>query len=1056
MFSVFFIRRPIFASVISLIIIILGLISIPVLPIEQTPNITPPTVQVTANYPGASPGVLSETVALPIETEVNGVDDMIYMSSKCASDGSYTLTVTFKVGVDIDMATVLVQNRVSIAEPKLPEEVKRQGVTTQKQSTNMVMVVSLLADDSSVYDDIFQSNYINTRLVDVLKRVPGVGSVTVFGAKNFGMRIWLDPERLRARGLTTSDVLAAIREQNVQVAAGRVGAPPTTPGTDFTLTINTLGRLSEVSDYERMVVKVGEGGALVRLIDVARVELGAETYNQSMTLDRDVSIGMGIYQLPGANALDIAAGVREKMADLEQDFPKGLRSLIAYDSTRFINASISEVLTTLLIAVLLVVLTVYIFLQDLRTTLIPAATIPVSLIGTLFAMKLMGMSINTLSLFGIVLAIGIVVDDAIVVVENTMRIIDEEKLSARAATEKAMAEITGPVVATTLVLLAVFIPTAMMGGITGRLYQQFAITISIATVFSSINALTLSPALCGLLLRPTPEQRNVLFRGFERVLNASRIGFVGAVGGLGKRLPIAIVIYALFVGGAAFGFIKVPTGFIPDEDQGYMFVSAMLPEGASLERSQAVLDRMEEEIMALPGVEHTIGIGGYSFLDAVNTSNAASVIVTLDPWKDRTKTEESVAGILARTNAFLADYQQAAGIAFSPPPIQGLGSAGGFEFQLEDVGGSGYLLLENIADDLVLGGFQNQQLMRMNNSFRASTPQLYLDVDREKVKRLNIPLQDVFDTLQANLGSAYANDFNIFGRTYKVMAQADHRFRDRRDDITRLEVRNGAGQMVPLSTLLDVSDKVGPRTIFRYNNYPSATITGSAAPGFSSGQAIQAMTLLAKETLPASMKYEWSGTTYQELEAGNQAPLIFGLALLFVFLLLAAQYESWSTPLAVLMSVPFAILGGVGLTWMRGMDNNVYTQIGFVMLIGLSAKNSILIVEFAKQKVDEEGLSPLEAAIEAARLRYRAILMTAFSFLLGVIPLVVATGAGAASRRSLGTAVFGGMLIATLIGIFWIPVLYIFVMKVFGGKTGSKPASEPPPPAPAEPATADA
>jgi len=1056
MFSVFFIRRPIFASVISLIIIILGLISIPVLPIEQTPNITPPTVQVTANYPGASPGVLSETVALPIETEVNGVDDMIYMSSKCASDGSYTLTVTFKVGVDIDMATVLVQNRVSIAEPKLPEEVKRQGVTTQKQSTNMVMVVSLLAEDSSVYDDIFQSNYINTRLVDVLKRVPGVGSVMVFGAKNFGMRIWLDPERLRARGLTTSDVLAAIREQNVQVAAGRVGAPPTTPGTDFTLTINTLGRLSEVSDYERMVVKVGEGGALVRLIDVARVELGAETYNQSMTLDRDVSIGMGIYQLPGANALDIAAGVREKMAELEQDFPKGLRSLIAYDSTRFINASISEVLTTLLIAVLLVVLTVYIFLQDLRTTLIPAATIPVSLIGTLFAMKLMGMSINTLSLFGIVLAIGIVVDDAIVVVENTMRIIDEEKLSARAATEKAMAEITGPVVATTLVLLAVFIPTAMMGGITGRLYQQFAITISIATVFSSINALTLSPALCGLLLRPTPEQRNVLFRGFERVLNASRIGFVGAVGGLGKRLPIAIVIYALFVGGAAFGFIKVPTGFIPDEDQGYMFVSAMLPEGASLERSQAVLDRMEEEIMALPGVEHTIGIGGYSFLDAVNTSNAASVIVTLKPWEDRTKTEESVAGILARTNAFLADYQQAAGIAFSPPPIQGLGSAGGFEFQLEDVGGSGYLLLENIADDLVLGGFQNQQLMRMNNSFRASTPQLYLDVDREKVKRLNIPLQDVFDTLQANLGSAYANDFNIFGRTYKVMAQADHRFRDRRDDITRLEVRNGAGQMVPLSTLLTVSDKVGPRTIFRYNNYPSATITGSAAPGFSSGQAIQAMTLLAKETLPASMKYEWSGTTYQELEAGNQAPLIFGLALLFVFLLLAAQYESWSTPLAVLMSVPFAILGGVGLTWIRGMDNNVYTQIGFVMLIGLSAKNSILIVEFAKQKVDEEGLSPLDAAVEAARLRYRAILMTAFSFLLGVIPLVIATGAGAASRRSLGTAVFGGMLIATLIGIFWIPVLYIFVMKVFGGKTGSKPASEPPPPAPAEPATADA
>lgn len=1051
MFSTFFIRRPIFASVVSFFVVVLGIVSIPALPIEQTPNITPPTVQVTTSYPGASPEVLSQTIAMPIEKEVNGVDDMIYMSSMCSNDGRYTLTVTFEVGTDIDMATVLVQNRVSIAEPKLPEEVKRQGVTTQKQSTNMVMVVSLLADDTELYDDIYQSNYIDTKLVDSLKRVPGVGGVTVFGAKNYGMRIWLDPARLKARGLTTGDVLAAIREQNVQVAAGQIGAPPTTEGTEFTYTINTLGRLSEVSEYEDMIVKVGADGGLVRVRDIARVELGAETYGQSMTFDRNTSIGMGIFQLPGANALSIAEGVDAMMQELSGSFPPGLRYTIAYDSTNFIEASINEVFSSLLIAVLLVVLTVYVFLQDLRTTLIPSATIPVSLIGTLFVMNALGMSINTLSLFGIVLAIGIVVDDAIVVVENTMRIIDEEKLSAKEATEKAMGQITGPVVATTLVLLAVFVPTAMMAGITGRLYQQFAITISVATVFSSINALTLSPALCGILLRPTPEKRNFFFRGFERVLDASRTGYVSLVTRLVRRLAIAIVLYIAFVAGAVFGFMEVPSGFLPDEDQGFVFVNAMLPEGASLERSQAVLDDLERQILEIPGVDHTIGIGGYSFLDGVNTANAASVIVTLRPWEERTDVEQGIAAILGRANGFLHSYQPAAGFAFSPPPISGLGNAGGFEYMLEDRGGVGSLQLEQFANDLVLGGFQDPVLGRMNNSFRASTPQLFLELDREKVKRLGIPLQNVFDTLQANLGSAYANDFNAFGRTYKVMVQADHEYRDRVDDIVRLEVRNAAGDMVPLATLLTVDDQVGPRTIFRYNNYPSATITGAANPGYSSGQAIEAMAALSDRTLSSSMGYEWSGTTYQELKAGSDTIKTFGLALLFVFLFLAAQYESWATPLAVLLSVPFAILGGVALTAARGMDNNVYTQIGFVMLIGLAAKNAIMIVEFAKQKVDEEGVSFADAAIEGARLRYRAILMTAFSFLLGVIPLVIASGAGAGSRRSLGTAVFGGMLVATIVGIFWIPVLYVFVMKVCSRKPSpaATNASSPPSAAPA-------
>ena len=1053
MFSAFFIRRPIFASVVSFVVVVLGIVSIPELPIEQTPNITPPTVQVTTFYPGASPDVLAQTIALPIEKEVNGVDDMIYMSSMCSNDGSYSLTVTFEVGTDIDMATVLVQNRVSIAEPKLPEEVKRQGVTTQKQSTNMVMVVSMLPEEEGTYDAIYQSNFIDTRLVDPLKRVPGVGGVTVFGAKNFGMRIWLDPERMKSRGLTTSDVLAAIREQNVQVAAGQVGAPPTTDEIEFTLTLNTLGRLSDVDEFEDMVVKVGGDGALVRMRDVARVELGAETYAQTMTFDGRTSIGMGIFQLPGANALDIAEGISDTMAELSKTFPDGLGYTIAYDSTRFINASIDEVISTLLIAVLLVVLTVYVFLQDVRTTLIPSATIPVSLIGTLFVMNVLGMSINTLSLFGIVLAIGIVVDDAIVVVENTMRIIDEEKLPAKEATEKAMGQITGPVVATTLVLLAVFVPTAMMGGITGRLYQQFAITISVATVFSSINALTLSPALCGILLRPTPEQRGWFFRGFERILDSTRKGYVGLVSTLVRRLGFAVVLYAVFVGAAVFGFIKVPTGFLPDEDQGYVFVNAMLPEGASLARAEHVLEDLESHILEIPGVDHTIGIGGYSFLDGVSTANAASVIVTLETWTDRETVEKSVATILGRMNRYLFDYQPAMGFAFGPPPIMGLGSAGGFEFKLEDISGTADpLLLEQFANDLVAGGTQDPILTRMNSNFRASTPQLFLEIDREKVKRLNVRLQDVFDTLQANLGSAYANDFNAFGRTYKVMVQADSRFRDQTEDIERLEVRNAGGDMVPLSTLLDVEDLVGPRTIFRHNNYKAATITGAPTPGFSSGESITAMAALADRTLPDSMGYEWSGTTYQELEASGGILRTFGLALLFVFLFLAAQYESWSTPLAVLLSVPFAILGGVALTWLRGMDNNVYTQIGFVMLIGLSAKNAILIVEFAKQKVDEEGYSVVDAAVEGARLRYRAILMTAFSFLLGVIPLVIATGAGAGSRRSLGTAVFGGMLLATLIGIFWIPVLYVFVMRVFSRKPKPEPAGGTPPvvPAPAE------
>jgi HAE1 family hydrophobic/amphiphilic exporter-1 len=1039
-FSRFFIYRPIFASVVSIVIVLAGGITIPFLPIEQTPNITPPTVEVSAKYPGASASVIADTVAAPIEKEVNGVENMIYMSSKSSDDGTMTLTVTFEVGTDIDMATVLTQNRVAIAQPYLPEEVRREGVTTKKKSTNIVLMVNLLSPEGR-YDEIYQSNYVNTQIKDVLSRVAGVGEVKVFGAKDFGMRVWLDPERLKARGLTTNDVVAAIREQNVQVAAGQIGAPPSPSGQAFQYTVNAMGRLSDVEQFENIILKVDDEGGILRLRDVARVELGAQAYNWFVELDGAPSIAMGVYQLPGANALDVADGVRAEMDRLAERFPEGLTYTIAYDTTRFITASIKEVITTLFVAVVLVVLTVYVFLQDLRTTLIPALTIPVSLLGTFAVMAVMGLSINTLSLFGLVLAIGIVVDDAIVVVENTMRIMDEEGLERKEATVKAMGQITGPVIATTLVLLAVFVPTAMLGGITGRLYQQFALTIATATVFSSINALTLSPALCGMLLRPTPESRGILFNAFNRVFDASTKGYMKVVNAGLRKTVVVMVIWLVLVGLMVYGFRIVPGGFIPDEDQGYIMVNAQLPDGATLERTGEVMDRVSEILRETPGVSDEITIGGYSLLDAVVTPNSGAVFVTLDPWDERTSADLQVDAILRRLSAQMAQIQAAIVFPFNPPPIQGLGTAGGFEYQLQDRAGAGIQLLESVAGDLVYEGNADPVLTRMNSSMRASVPQLYIDVDRVKAKTLGVPLSEVFSTLQAFLGSAYVNDFNIFGRTYKVMIQADQQYRSRVEDINRLEVRDRDGRMVPLSTLVTVRDTAGPQTISRYNLYPSATITGVPAQGYSSGQAVAAMEALSARLLPPSMGYEWSGVTYQQIKAGRQAPFIFGLAIIFVFLFLAAQYESWSLPLAVILSVPLALLGGIFATFARAYDNNVYTQIGIVLLIGLAAKTAILIVEFAKEQ-RAEGKSLVEAASTASHLRFRPLLMTAFSFILGVIPLVVASGAGASSRRALGTAVFGGMLASTILGVFLVPVLYVVVQRIAGDRGPQEPADD--------------
>ncbi len=901
---------------------------------------------------------------------------------------------------------------------------KRQGVKTEKQSTSLTLMVNLISPDGR-YDDVFLSNYATTQVKDVLARVPGVGKVTTMGAKDFGMRIWLDPGKLKSRGLTTDEVVQSLREQNVQVAAGKIGQPPNPAGLNFEYAITTLGRLETVEQFENIVLKTGGAGEIVRVRDVARVELGAQDYSWYVQLDGSASVGLAVYQLPGSNALGVADGVRQVMAELEENFPDGLEALVAYDSTRYVEASIEEVIETLIIAILLVIFSVFIFLQDWRTTLIPSVTIPVSLIGTFAVMNMVGMSINNLSLFGLVLAIGIVVDDAIVVVENTMRLIDTKGLAAKEATAKAMEEVGGPIIATTAVLLAVFVPTAMMPGLTGRLYQQFAITISIATVFSSVNALTLSPALAGMLLRPSPEKRGKIFSAFNEMLEKGTGRYLGLVNRMVRSVGAMMLVYAGIIVATWLGLTRLPSGFIPDEDQGYFYANVQLPDGASMERTGQVLDRINEVLSGTPGVEHYITIGGYSFLNSVQASNYGAIIATLENWSERDE-ETHASALIAGLQQFMLSIQEGIAIAFGPPPITGLGAASGFTMEMQDRGGVGLQALETLAKDMVAAGNQSEVVTRLNQNFSASVPQIFIDVDRNRTKAYEVPLQTVFNTLQANLGSAYVNDFNLFGRTWKVMVQADQDFRSRVSDIERLEVRNAQGNMIPVGTLAQVRDTVGPQVITRFNMFRTATLSGVPASGYSSGQAVAEMERIAAQRLPRQMGYQWSGVTFQQIAAGNLAPLIFGLAIIFVFLFLAAQYESWSIPLAVLLSVPLAILGAAVLTGLRGLENNIYMQIGLVLLIGLSAKTAILIVEFAKQ-LREEGKPVVEAAVEAARLRFRPILMTAISFILGVIPLVIASGAGASSRQSLGTAVFGGMLLATVAGVFFIPLLYVAV-----------------------------
>lgn len=1038
MISKFFIHRPIFATVVSIVIVLVGSITIPLLPIEKTPDITPPTVVVSARYPGANANVIAETVATPLEEQINGVDGLLYMSSQSSDDGTMTLTVTFEVGTDVDMATVLVQNRVAIAEPLLPEDVTRYGIITQKQTTNITLVVGLESPDGR-YDSTYMSNYINIYLKDALSRVPGVGSIRVFGAKDFSMRIWLNPELLKARSLTTTDVLNAIREQNVQVAAGQIGAPPMEREQPFQYTIKTLGRLSSARQFEDIIVKTTEDGRILYLKDVAEIELGAEQYGSFAEYKGSPTVALGVFQLPGANSLSVAKNIRSVMEDLAKSFPEGLRYRVAFDPTRFISESIKEVFLTLLFAAVLVVLTVYVFLEDWRATLIPAITIPVSLIGTFAVMMLFGMSINTLTLFGLVLAIGIVVDDAIIVVENCSRIIDEEKLSPKDAAVKGMGQITGPVIATTLVLLAVFVPAGLVGGVSGRLYSQFAMTISTATVFSAINALTLSPALCGLFLRPSFKHRGLIGL-FDRFMKKTTSFYVAAVRHITRRTAIAMALFIVLGFATYLGFRLVPSGFLPQEDEGYFFVNIELPSGASLQRTRELTDQINHMLTETPGVSEYITIGGFSLLNSVSSSNAAAYFIMLEPWSERKDKALSVGAISERIQRQLFGIRDAICLAFAPPPIMGLGRAGGFDARVQDRGGAGLEELQRVGDQIVFASQSDPVVTRVNSAFRANVPQLYLDIDRVKAKRLGVSLSQIFGTLQSNLGTAYVNDLNLFGRTYKVMAQAGETFRASADEIRSLEVRNNAGNMVPLSTLLNVTNIAGPQTVFHYNLYPSTTIIGMPTPGYSSGQAMDAVRGLLDRNLPSSMGYEWSGMSYQEILAGNKAPVIFALASVFVFLFLAAQYESWFIPIAIVLSVPLALFGAIMFTMCRGYDNNIYTQIGIVLLIGLASKTAILLVEFAKHQ-HEEGQPVIESAVIAARIRFRPVLMTAFSFVLGVVPLVIATGAGAVSRRNLGTAVFGGMLVATILGVSLIPVFYVVIQNLAEYLTGHAKSS---------------
>ncbi len=1072
MISHFFIDRPIFASVLSIVITIAGLVAVSSLPVAQYPDVTPPTVLVMAMYPGANAQTVRDTVASPIEQQVSGVENMLYMSSQCTNDGTYTLTVTFKLGMNTDMAQVLVQNRVSLALPVIPELVQREGINVKKMSPNTLMIVNLVSPDQR-YDDIFLSNYATIQIKDELGRLPGVANIGYMGERDYSMRAWVDPEKLAMLDINADDVVSAISDQNVQVAAGQIGQQPVPAGQEFQLTINTLGRLTSAQQFGDIILKVTQIAAgaprgeaiitssqvqsisVVRLRDVARIELGSQQYDQSCTLDGKPSVALSVYQLPGFNALQTARGVYAKMEELKRRFPEGLEYQIVYDTTPFIRESVNEVFKTLRDAVILVAIVVLIFLQNWRAALIPLVAVPVAIVGTFAVMSALGFSLNNLSLFGLVLAIGIVVDDAIVVVENVERWLDQG-IEPREAARRAMDEVTGPVIAVGLVLAAVFVPAAFIGGITGVFFRQFAVTIAASTIISAFNSLTLSPALAAILLKPRHARRDPLqwaldmlfgwfFWLFNHAFNAGNYVYTGIVGILLRVSVIVLLIYAGLLWATYREFQRVPTGFIPQQDKGYLLVNVQLPDAAAVERTQRVMQSIERIARDSEGVAHTVGIAGQSLLTSVNAPNLGSMYVMLKEFHHRPglSADEISASLLAKIRH---DQHDALVTIFGAPPIDGLGTTGGFKLIVEDRGNLGLNTLQHVSDEIVTTGNETPGLQGLFNSSRAYAPWLSLNIDRTKCVALGLPLSEVFSTLQVYLGSYYVNNFNEFGRSWQVNVMADKQFRNRIESIKLLKVRNAQGVMVPLGTLLDVRDTSGPASLMRYNMYSSAAISGNLAAGTSSSEAIALVEKISQEKLAPSMATVWTELTFMQLQAGNTAMYAFSLAVVFVFLVLAAQYESWNLPLAVILVVPMCLLCSLIGVDLAGMEVNIFTQIGFIVLVGLASKNAILIVEFAKQQ-HAAGMPRREAAREASRLRLRPILMTSFAFILGVVPLVIAQGAGAEMRRTLGMAAFSGMLGVTVFGIFLTPVFYSALQRLtdWWSNAPDRPANAQPP-----------
>ncbi|WP_312366723.1 multidrug efflux RND transporter permease subunit [Ensifer sp.] len=1035
-FAHFFVDRPIFASVLSIVLLIVGSIAYFQLPVAQYPEIAPPTIVVRTAYPGADAETIANTVATPLEQEINGVENMLYMSSYSTADGSMALTITFKLGTDLDQAQVLVQNRVSIAEPRLPEDVRRIGITTAKSSPDLMMVVHLLSPNER-YDQLYVSNYARTRIRDLLVRLDGVGDVILFGEREYALRVWLDPEKLSAYSMTAGDVVQALREQNVQVSGGSIGAPPTPGDSAFQYTVTTDGRFSDARQFRYVIVKATESGRLVQLQDVARIELGAREYVNNSYLDGSPAVALGIFSRPGTNALDAADAIQKVMTDVSKDFPDGLEYRIVYNPTEFISESINEVYKTIGEAAILVALVVLVFLQSWRTAIIPIVAIPVSLVGTFALLYAFGFSLNMLTLFGLVLAIGIVVDDAIVVVENVERNL-ARGMSPREAAHVTMDEVGTAVLAISLVLIAVFVPTAFIPGIAGQFYLQFAVTISVATAISALNSLTLSPALAAILLKPHDEHHaehgNPITRFGRSLANGFNTGFDRMAEGYGwivrklvsTRLALAAALF-VFVGllGATWYMAQiVPRGFVPTMDQGYAIVVIQLPDGASLDRTDAVVKRASTMIQQVPGVKSAVAFAGFNGATFTNASNSGVIFASFKSFDERLEQGQSANQIIGQLYGTMQSIQEAFIIAVPPPAVPGIGNSGGFKMQLVDRQSADMRRVLGLAYQMMGAANQTEGLTGVFTTFSASSPQYFLAIDRDKARTLNVPIPNIFEALSINLGTSYVNDFNAFGRVYQVRAQADQQYRLERDDILALKVRSATGALVPMGTLVEIRDTAGPALVQRYNMYVSVPLQGNPAPGVSTGTGLDKMEALAGQILPQGTSFEWTELAFQERQTGNTAVLIFGLSVVFVFLALAAQYESWVLPLAIILIVPLGVLAALIGVFIRGLDNNVLTQIGLIVLIGLAAKNAILIVEFARQGEDE-GKTPIEAAVEAAQLRLRPILMTAFAFILGVVPLMIATGPGAEMRQSLGTAVFSGMLGVTFLGLFLTPVFYV-------------------------------